>query len=67
MQHIVHLFIGDELVSFRDRFASIFRSIQSDIDDAFFAAITVTRDNDGTITLSPDKKGDSLDEKTINS
>lgn len=67
MQHIVHLFIGDELVSFRDRFASIFRSIQSDIDDAFFAAITVTRDNDGTITLNPDKKGDSLDEKTINS
>lgn len=67
MQHIVHLFIGDELVSFRDRFASIFRSIQNDIDDAFFAAITVTRDDDGTITLNPDEKGDSLDRKTISS
>lgn len=67
MQHIVHLFIGDELVSFRDRFASIFRSIQSDIDDAYFAAITVTRDDDGTITLNPDEKGDTLDRKTINS
>lgn len=67
MQHIVHLFIGDELVSFRDRFASIFRSIQSDIDDAYFAAITVMRDDDGTTTLSPDEKGDALDRKTINS
>lgn len=67
MQHVVHLFIGDELVSFRDRFASMFRNIQTDINDALFAAITVTRDDDGIITLSPDEQGDTLDKKTIDS
>jgi len=61
MQHIAHLFIGDKLVSFRDKFASIFRRLHSNLEMSLFAAISLTVDENGRYILAPDENGDSLD------
>lgn len=61
MQHIVHIFIGNELITFRDKFASLYRSLHSDYEESLFTAISIIEDNNGTYILSPDESGDSLD------
>lgn len=61
MQHIVHIFIGDELVSFRDRFASIFRTLNPDIEPTYFTALSLTADPDGSLLIQPDDSGESAD------
>ena len=66
MQHIIHIFIGNELLSFRDKFASLYRRLHSNHEKSLFSAISLTEDNDGTYLLSPDESGDSLDGITVN-
>ena len=66
MQHIIHIFIGNELFSFRDKFASLYRRLHSNHEKSLFSAISLTEDNDGTYLLSPDESGDSLDGITVN-
>lgn len=64
MQHIVHIFIGEELVSFRDQFASVFRHLNKDIKNPYFTALTLTA-CDRLMKLSPDDDGDSQDEGVL--
>lgn len=65
MQHIVHIFIGSELVSFRNQFASMYRKRHSDHEDSLFTAISITEDEEGRYILSPDEAGNSLDGVTV--
>ncbi|MCM1505072.1 MAG: C1 family peptidase [Muribaculum sp.] len=65
MQHIVHIFTGDDLTSFRDQFASIFRNLHPDIEYSLFSAITLKLAEDSQIYLIPDNNGDSLDGAVI--
>lgn len=61
MQHIAHIFIGDELVSFRDKFASAYRLLHPDHERSLFTAISLVHDEEGRFILSPDEGGESLD------
>lgn len=65
MQHIVHIFIGKELVSFRETFASIFRQNHADFEQSLFTALSLTINEDSQIIFSPDAKGDPLDKAII--
>lgn len=65
MQHIVHIFIGNELISFRDKFASLYRSLHSNHEESLFTAISMIEDNNGAYILSPDESGDPLDGVTV--
>lgn len=65
MQHIVHIFIGEELVTFRNHFASTFRRLHADLDKSLFAAISLTSDCDKRYNMTPDDDGDALDRITI--
>ncbi len=65
MQHIVHIFIGEELVTFRDKFSEIFRQLHPDFEASLFTAISLTTDGEGKFILSPDEKGDSFDGVSI--
>ena len=53
MQHIAHIFIGEELVSFRNLFASFYRKLHPDYENSLFSAISITEDEDGRYQLSP--------------
>lgn len=61
MQHIVHIFIGNELVSFRDKFASLYRCLHPNHEESLFTAISLIENEDGRYVLSPDENGNSLD------
>ncbi len=65
MQHIVHVFIGDELADMRDRFASLLRQLHPDVCSPYLTILSLTVDPRGEITLRPDSAGDPQDEKTI--
>lgn len=68
MQHIIHIFLGAELLSFRDKFASFYRGLHPDYDESLFTAISLTENNDeGQYILSPDESGDSLDSVIVES
>lgn len=66
MQHIVHIFVGDELVSFRDRFSSIMRQEHKNITNPFFTTLSLTKTDSGAIKLLPDESGDALDGCVLN-
>ncbi len=65
MQHITHVFVGSELESFRDKFASTYRRLHPDFEESLFTALSLTKDDDGRHIFSPDEKGDSEDATTI--
>jgi C1A family cysteine protease len=66
MQHISHIFIGEDLISFRDEFASIYRRLHADQEESLFSALSLTLSEGGQIALCPDKSGDKIDAVTIN-
>lgn len=63
MQHIVHLFVGDDLTSFRDSFAAEFRRLHPEVEKSLFAAVTVTpvETEAERFAFRPDKDGDPDD------
>lgn len=65
MQHIVHIFIGEELVSFRDLFASNFRRMHQDFEKSLFTALSLTIDDEQKYILNHDENGDAQDGITI--
>ncbi|MGM9815502.1 MAG: C1 family peptidase [Lepagella sp.] len=65
MQHITHIFIGKDLSSFRDQFATTFRKLHPDFESSFFSALLLKKSEDGGYILSPDEAGDSLDAASI--
>lgn len=65
MQHIVHIFVGDRLGAFRDRFASVFRDLHPDVEPSLFTALSCTPDIDGDLSLTADELGDSRDTASI--
>ncbi len=64
MQHLVHIFIGDGLAAFRDKFASTYRSLHPDHGQSLFTALSLTVDDEDRYILTPDECGDSLDGTT---
>lgn len=65
MQHITHIFIGEDLSSFRDQFATTFRKLHPDFEPSFFSALLLKKSEDSGYILSPDEAGDSLDAASI--
>lgn len=65
MQHIVHIFIGKELVGFRDKFAAIYRRFHFESEHSLIAILSLTEDEEGSYILTPDENGDSLDGVTV--
>lgn len=65
MQHIVHVFIGNNLSRFSELFASTFRRNHVNIEQSLFTSLSLTTDGEGLITLTPDKDGDTADVVTI--
>lgn len=61
MQHFVHIFIGEDLVTFRDNFAKMFRNLHPDIEPSMFSALSLTVDETGNYHITPDMEGDSQD------
>ncbi|MDE5594644.1 MAG: C1 family peptidase [Muribaculaceae bacterium] len=61
MQHIVHIFVGDELISFRDQFSSIFREFNPDVSTPFFTVLSAKADKDGSIYIFSDGIGEGPD------
>jgi C1A family cysteine protease len=66
MQHISHIFIGEDLISLRDQFASTYRRLHADLDKSLFSALSLTVGEDEELTFCPDEKGETLDGATIN-
>jgi len=66
MQHIVHIFIGEDLISFRDLFATTFQRLHTDVERPYFTVVSLTEDEAGNFAFSPDNNGDALDGTTIN-
>lgn len=64
MQHFVHIFIGEDMLSFRDNFAATYRRLHPDHEQSLFSAISLTQDPDGRYILAPDEKGDPMDRAT---
>lgn len=64
MQHVVHIFVGEGLVAFRDRFSSFFYELNKDIDPVFFTALSVTEEN-GDYSIKAWGKNDEFDETEI--
>lgn len=61
----MHIFIGDELVAFRNQFASIFRKNNQDIADPYFSALSVSSSNN-VISITTDTNGDNAENITLN-
>ena len=61
MQHIVHVFIGDELVAMRNRFASLFQRLHPDVASPFLSILSLTVDDDGSVNLEPADYSDAAD------
>lgn len=51
MQHIVHIFIGKELIEFRDLFASFYRKLHPNHEDSLFSALSITENENGEYLL----------------
>lgn len=54
MQHIVHIFVGEELSGFRNQFASIFHHLHPDIEPSLFSAVSVTESEEGALIFDHD-------------
>ncbi len=65
MQHIINIFVGEELSSFRDMFASTFRKLHTDIGLAIQSAITLTKDDNGCYHFEAEKDGDQMDTSVV--
>lgn len=65
MQHVVHIFIGEELVSFRDQFYSIFKEHYRNIDDVYFTALSMTLCADGSYNIKPAKAINEYDHAVV--
>lgn len=65
MQHLVHIFIGDELVSFGDQFASMFHKLNPEIESQFFTALSLIKGDNDTIEIKPVSSGDTVDSISI--
>ncbi|MCM1071600.1 MAG: C1 family peptidase [[Clostridium] fimetarium] len=61
MQHIVHIFVGDDLTSFRDLFAAEFRRLHPGVEQSLFSALSLTIGSDNELVFSPDRNGDRAD------
>lgn len=59
MQHIMHVFIGDELIAMRDQFATMFANLHPEISAPYLTIVSLTKDSDGNINLSADESCDS--------
>lgn len=65
MQHALHIFIGEELVSFRDQFSSIFRSLNNDVPAPYFTVLSMTEAANDSYILKSDTAADIYDNATI--
>lgn len=65
MQHIVHLFVGEELIGLRDRFASLFRELHPEIDPWYFTALSMVKGDDSKISISADGDAEPTDSTVI--
>lgn len=61
MQHIINIFVGKDLMPFRDMFASTFRRLHPEIAEPFMTALSMTEDEDGRYILTTDLDGNSSD------
>lgn len=60
MQHTTHLFVGEGLKPFRDKFASSFRKSYPRIESPYFSALSLTMSND-SVSIDHDRDGDPFD------
>lgn len=65
MQHIVHVFIDEEQISFRNLFSSIFRQLNPKIDSEYFTSLVLSTNNNGDYSFDTDLDGDKHDEVKI--
>lgn len=65
MQHIINIFVGEDLSSFMDMFASTFRKLHPDIDTVLQSAISLTRDVNGIHHFVTEKDGDPMDNAIV--
>jgi C1A family cysteine protease len=65
MQHITHIFIGKELVTFRDQFAATYRRLHEDFEHSLFSAISLTTTEAGDLVLCPDDCDCLIDDTVI--
>ncbi|MDE6021963.1 MAG: hypothetical protein K2G13_00520, partial [Muribaculaceae bacterium] len=65
MQHILNIFVGEELSSFMDMFASKFRKLHPDIDTVLQSSISLTQDVNGSYHFVPEKEGDTMDNSMV--
>lgn len=66
MQHVVHIFIGEGLVAFRDRFSSFFDELNKGINPVFFTALSASEENLG-YSIRAWSDNDEFDETEIES
>lgn len=67
MQHIVHVFIGDEPVAMRNQFAAMFADLHPQIKAPYITTLSLTKTGNGDLILDPGPEGDPLDRVVISS